>query len=174
VRGVGAFATEAEYGRFLLARLRPRSRLMAVAGGHKGDSGAFIETDGSDSRPCKVEWDGSGSYDWVDWREIELEVRAHTPPPIHTPHAMPTPPTMDPPPSPAPSLAMHEINSRADPHSPDPRGCLPITQEGSVSYTRSVNYSQLQPTHLHFASPSLSTEHALTPDVEPLAYGWPL
>ncbi len=81
---MGAFATEAEYGRFLLARLVPGSRLMAVAGGHKGDGGAFIETDGSDSRPCKVEWDGSGSYDWVDWREV----RAHTPPPIRTPHAM--------------------------------------------------------------------------------------
>jgi hypothetical protein len=85
MRGVGSFATEAEYGRFLLARLKRGSRLMAVAGGHKGDSGAFIETDGSDSRPCKVEWDGSGSYDWVDWREIELEVRAHTP---HTHHPL--------------------------------------------------------------------------------------
>ena len=72
--GVGAFGTEKEYGAFLLARLRPGSRLVAVAGGRKGE---FVRTDGSDDRPCLVKWDGSGEEEWVNWRDVELEVLLH-------------------------------------------------------------------------------------------------
>ncbi len=79
---MGLFATEKEYGAFLLARLRPGSRLVAAIGGR---SGAYIKTDNSGNRPCRVQWDGSNEEQSVNWRDVELEV----PPPALPPRARP-------------------------------------------------------------------------------------
>ena len=64
-----------------MARLRPGSRLVAVAGGRKG---AFVKTNADYSQPCSVQWDGSGDSSWVNWRDVALEVRPTPPPSIRT------------------------------------------------------------------------------------------
>ncbi len=68
---MGMFATEKEYGAFLLALLRPGSRLVAASGGR---CGAYVKTDNSDNQPCRVQWDGSNEEQWANWRDVELEV----------------------------------------------------------------------------------------------------
>jgi hypothetical protein len=83
VRGArGAFESERSYTDFLLTRLRPGSRLFAVAGDRKGCRGSFV----GQSRlrkgcvkewMCCVQWDGSGSS-LICWSHVELEALLYT------------------------------------------------------------------------------------------------
>ncbi len=69
-----AFSSEEEYGALLRARLRSGSRVVAVAGDHEAGIGSFIRFNGN--RQCQVRWEACGSCSWVEWRDIELEVRS--------------------------------------------------------------------------------------------------
>ncbi len=69
-----SFGSEEEYAVFLRPRLRPRIRLIAIAGKYKGDSGPFLEADDSSTMPCKVFWKAHEVADWVKWRDVALEV----------------------------------------------------------------------------------------------------
>jgi hypothetical protein len=85
--GPGSFGSEAEYAAFLCPRLRPATRLVAVAGDRKGERGTFLQRNDSNNQPCLVQWDKpsekGGSSSWVNWRDVALEVRALTKPPTH-------------------------------------------------------------------------------------------
>ncbi len=77
--GPSSFGSEAEYAAFLGPRLRPGTRLVAVAGDRKGDSGPFLQHNYGPM--CQVQWEGYGSASWVNWRDVALEVRRHLPTP---------------------------------------------------------------------------------------------
>ncbi len=71
--GPWSFGSVAEYGAFLRPRLRPTTRLVAVAGERKGDRGTFLQS-GNSISPCQVQWDAYGKPFWVRWSDVALEV----------------------------------------------------------------------------------------------------
>ena len=76
--GPSSFKSEAEYAAFLRPRLRPTTRLVAVAGERKGDRGTFLESNSesnSNIAPCQVQWEAYGKPFWVRWSDVALEVR---------------------------------------------------------------------------------------------------
>jgi hypothetical protein len=76
--GPWSFGSVAEYAAFLRPRLRPTTRLVAVAGERKGDRGTFLESNSesnSNIAPCQVQWDAFGKPFWVRWSDVALEVR---------------------------------------------------------------------------------------------------
>ncbi len=72
--GPWSFGSEAEYAAFLRPRLRPTTRLVAIAGVRKGDHGTFLVCNSS-SEPCLVKWESYGRLFWVRWSDVALEVR---------------------------------------------------------------------------------------------------
>ncbi len=81
--GPGSFGSEAEYAACLRPRLRPGARLVAVAGDRTGDCGPLVKDDGGMNVPLKVQWEKHGDSEWVNWRNVALEVRASLAPPQH-------------------------------------------------------------------------------------------
>ena len=75
--GPRSFGTEEDYAAFLLPRLHPGTRLVAVAGERQGDRGPFISCDGS-SKPLLVDWEDLEFQTSVPYFDVVLEVTPHT------------------------------------------------------------------------------------------------